>query len=155
MHDVLTTWPVAAFTADVPLRHLLGLSVIVHGMAAIAGWTRGPLHVVRRIQRSPPISTFHGNHVGKPFVSADVPLYRQGEVIISDLCKVALLPETAVDERDFFLGKHRYAVRGQIRNDGVWMTVWITHDVCHWRLFPALVNLGVTLFANWGADVMG
>ena len=44
MRNVLAARTVAAFAADVPLGHLLGVDVVVDRVAAVAGGTRGALH---------------------------------------------------------------------------------------------------------------
>src|SRR5579863_8696092 len=64
---------VALFASHVPLRNLFGVNVVSHGMASIASWACGPLHIVRRIQRRPPIGAI-GHKIGTPEVMGDVPL---------------------------------------------------------------------------------
>jgi hypothetical protein len=44
--DMLAAGTVAVFTADIPFRDLLGVDVIVDGMAAVAGRSGGSLDVV-------------------------------------------------------------------------------------------------------------
>src|ERR1700674_5284192 len=56
MLHMLAARPVTFFTANVPLRNLFGVDVVVDRVASVAGRTRGPLHIVRRIKRLPPIS---------------------------------------------------------------------------------------------------
>jgi hypothetical protein len=46
MRRVFASRSVAAFTPDVPLRDLFGPDVVIHRMAAIAGWTRRALHII-------------------------------------------------------------------------------------------------------------
>src|ERR1700756_1095060 len=75
MRHMLAPRSVAALTPDIPFRNLLGLNVVAHGVAAIAGWTCGPLPVVRRIKRGPPIPAFRGDHIRTPGVIADDPLH--------------------------------------------------------------------------------
>src|ERR1700676_4169521 len=55
MLDMLAPRAMAALAAYVPFRHLLGLNVVVDGMAAIAGGASGPLHIVGRIKLCPPV----------------------------------------------------------------------------------------------------
>ena len=45
MLDVLTSRAVAFLAADIPLRNLFGVGVVVHGMATVTSRPRGPLHV--------------------------------------------------------------------------------------------------------------
>jgi hypothetical protein len=65
MRRVFASRSVAAFTADVPLRYLLGPNVVIHGMTAIAGRPRRAPHMVGRIKRLPAIRSL-GNKVGTP-----------------------------------------------------------------------------------------
>src|ERR1700747_1425823 len=97
MCDVLTAWTVAAFAADVPLRYLLGVDVIVHRVTAIAGWPRRTLHIVGGIIGRPPVCAGVGNVVFHPLLVTDVPLHRQRIVIVADLREIALFPLTAID----------------------------------------------------------
>ena len=46
VRDMLAAGSVAAFAANIPLCDLLGVNVIVDGMAAVAGRSSGSLHVV-------------------------------------------------------------------------------------------------------------
>src|SRR5258708_40065249 len=73
MLGVLASWTVAALAAHVPLDDLLGMDVVVDGMAAIAGGAGRPLHVVGRIERHPPIGSA-GDEIGAPDAGGDGPL---------------------------------------------------------------------------------
>src|SRR6267142_2362796 len=145
---------VATLTADVPFRHLFGLNVVVDRMAAIAGWARGALHVVGRIERGPPIRSVR-DHVGAPDFVGDVPLRRLGKIVIADLREIALLPDASVDEGDLILREFlAYIIGGQVGSDGVGMFFGIADDVGHRRFLPVLVDLRVAFLACRGADVM-
>src|ERR1700687_1253961 len=65
MFHMLASRAVAPFTTNVPLSHLFGVDVIVYRVAAIARGTCWPLHIVRRIERRPPISSI-GNEIWPP-----------------------------------------------------------------------------------------
>ena len=71
--NVVASGPVALFAADVPLGDRLGFEVVVHRMASIAQRTGGALHIVGRIEGSPPIGA-RGCKVGTPDLMRDVPL---------------------------------------------------------------------------------
>lgn len=49
MRDMFASRPMTAFTADIPLCDLLGLTVVIDRMAAVAQRPRRPLHIVGRI----------------------------------------------------------------------------------------------------------
>src|SRR5258708_12245693 len=55
MLGVLASWTVAALAAHAPFDDLLGMGVVVYGMAAIAGRAPRPPPVVARIDPPPPI----------------------------------------------------------------------------------------------------
>src|SRR4029078_4898063 len=105
--------PVAAFTTNIPFGYLFGLGVVVNGMAAITRRSCRPLHVVRRIESRPPVTSFAGDLIRKPFVSANVPLHRQREIVLSDLREITLLPNASVHERDLVHGIRGNGVGGQ------------------------------------------
>ncbi len=65
MGDVLAARTVATLATHVPLDDLLGVNVVVDGVAAITGRTGGSLHVVGRIKGFPPVRSF-GYKVGTP-----------------------------------------------------------------------------------------
>src|SRR5271156_4423900 len=96
MFHVLTSRPVALFAADVPLRHLLGVDVVIDRVASIASRTRGPLHIVRRIKRLPPVSPF-GHKIRPPDAMGHIPLRGFWKIIVTSLGEVTLLPEAAVN----------------------------------------------------------
>ena len=96
MRYVLASGAVAAFAAHVPFRDLLGVDVVADRMAAIAGGAGGPLHVVGRIKRHPPIGAV-GNEIGAPDFVDDVPLRGLGIIIVADFREIALLPHAAID----------------------------------------------------------
>src|SRR5262245_58177974 len=72
---VLAARPMTTLAADVPLRHRLGLYVVVDGMAAVTQRARRPLHVVRGIEPDPPVR-IRLHHVRAPHTMGDVPLSR-------------------------------------------------------------------------------
>ena len=155
MRDVLTAGTVAAFAADIPFRDLLGVDVVVDGVAAVAGRAGGPLHVVGGIEGRPPVCAGVRDVILEPLLVADVPLHRQRVVVVANLREVALLPLAAVDESHLILRELRDVVRAEIGNDRVGMLSRIAHDVRHRRLLPALVNLRMTFLARLRADVVG
>src|SRR5579859_6429591 len=55
MIGVFAAWPVTAFASHVPFGDLLGMDVVVNGMAAVARGAGWALHIVRRIVWLPPV----------------------------------------------------------------------------------------------------
>ena len=102
MLHVLAARAVAALAADVPFGHLFRVNVVIDGVATVAGRPGGPLHVVGRIERLPPIGSF-GHEIRAPRMMHDVPLRGLGKIVVADLREVALLPYAAVDECDVTL----------------------------------------------------
>src|SRR6185437_3432904 len=66
VRDVKAAGSVALFTADVPLGDLMGVDVVVDGVAAVAERAGGALHVGVGVEGGPPVGAFFGV-VGKPF----------------------------------------------------------------------------------------
>src|ERR1700722_1025720 len=99
MGNVFAARTVAAFAADIPLRNLLGVDVVVDGMAAVASWASGALHVVGRIEDRPPVCSAIGDVIRSPRFIGDVPLSGQRIVVVAYLGEVALLPDAAVNQR--------------------------------------------------------
>src|SRR5215469_12349678 len=105
MHDVLAAWAVAAFAAHIPLSHLLGVNVIGNRVAPVAERARWPLHVVGRIEGSPPVASARRYLVFTPFLVYDFPLDGQREIVIADFREVPLLPEAPVNESNLIFGE--------------------------------------------------
>src|ERR1700688_3392307 len=106
MLNVLATWTMAFLASNVPLRHLFRVDVVVHGMATVTGRPRGPLHIVRRIERLPPIRPL-GHEILPPNMPGNIPLRRLRIIIVSSLREVTLLPNAAVDQRHIILRELR------------------------------------------------
>src|SRR5579864_475534 len=153
MCSVLASRTVAALAAYVPFGDLLSVDVVVDRMAAVAGGAGGPFHVVRGIERLPPIGS-RRDKVLPPDVVSNVPLCRLGKIIVADFGEVALLPDAAVNQSNLRLSKLAEGIRRQARNDGVGMLSRITDDVRHGCLFPVLVNLLVAFRASLRANVV-
>ena len=102
--NVIATRSVAALAPNVPLRHSFRLGVVIDGMAAVAEWASGPLHVVWRIERRPPVGSIP-HEVGAPHLMGNVPLRRQHEIVIAYPLEVALLPLASVNERNIVFCK--------------------------------------------------
>src|SRR5690242_18159720 len=97
MRDVLAAGTVATLAAHIPFRNLLSVDVVTNRVAAVTGWTCWTFHVVGRIELRPPVCTWT-YEVFTPLVILDLPLDRQGEVIVAQLGEVTLLPNTAVNK---------------------------------------------------------
>src|SRR5271156_5702666 len=95
MLHVFAPRPMTLLASHIPLRHPLGVNVVVHRMAAIASRSRRPLHVVRWIKRLPPVRSF-GHEIRPPHAMSNVPLRGLRIIIIPNFCEVALLPKAAV-----------------------------------------------------------
>src|SRR5579859_4834796 len=145
--DMLASRPVASFAADVPLGDLLCMDVVVHRVAAIAGWSCRPLHVVRRIKGGPPVRALVRHMIRKPRSFSDVPLNRQRIIIAANLCEIALFPDGAIHKSDLVFRELCYVVGAEIGNDGVWMFPWVAHHIGHRCFLPVLVDLRVALRA--------
>src|SRR5579864_6554593 len=104
MRDVLTARPVTALAADIPFGDLLGVNVVVHRMAAIARRAGGALHVVRRIERFPPVSS-RRYKIRTPYTMSNVPLRRLGKIIVANFGEVPLFPNAAVNQSNLGLSK--------------------------------------------------
>src|SRR5271163_827898 len=94
MLHMLASRPVAFLASHVPLRHLFLVDVVIHRMASIAGGTGGPLHIVRRVERLPPVCPL-GNEIRPPHAMRHIPLRWLRIVIVSAFREVTLLPHTA------------------------------------------------------------
>src|SRR5271154_2623099 len=105
MCDVFAAWAVAALASDVPLGDLFGVDAVADGVAAVASRACGTLHVAGWIVGRPPVCSRVWYVVGAPCFVANVPLSRQGIVVISYFGKVALLPLAAIDKCNLLLRK--------------------------------------------------
>src|SRR5271156_3886049 len=91
------TRTVTPFAPNIPLGDGLRVDVVIHGMTAVAERPRGPLEIVRRIERRPPIGAV-GDEIAAPALMGDVPLSGQRKVIIANFFEVPLLPPAAVNQ---------------------------------------------------------
>src|SRR5260370_35737164 len=100
-------------------------------MAAIAGGSRGPLHVVRRIELGPPVRSVR-DHVGTPHLGGHVPLRRFRKLISAVFCEVALLPDTSKKESNLTVAELGRDI-GVIKfwTNCVWMFSRIAHGIVH------------------------
>src|SRR3984957_19448455 len=73
MFRVVAARSVASLAPDVPLRDGLRVDVVVDGMATVAKRPGGPLEIVRRVERRPPVVL---HEVRLPCLVRDVPLRR-------------------------------------------------------------------------------
>ena len=99
MRDVQAAGAVALFAADVPLGDLVGVDVVVDGVAAVAERAGGALHVGVGVEGRPPVGALL-DVIGEPAFFCDVPLRGEDEVVVADFGEVALLVAAAVDEGD-------------------------------------------------------
>lgn len=155
MGDVFAAGTVAAFAADIPLRNLLRVDVVVDGMAPIASRPCRPLHVVRRIEGCPPVGACIGDVKFEPLLVADVPLRGERVVVIAEFGEVPLLPDAAVDQSYLVLRKLRDVIRVEIGDDRIRVLSRIADHVRHRRLLPVLVDVRVALLARLRAGVVG
>ncbi len=89
--DVDAPGTVAALAANVPLRDLFGLNVVINRVAAVASWPGRSLEIVGRIERFPPVGSLW-NKILKPLLVAHVPLRGLRKIIVADFGEIALLP---------------------------------------------------------------
>jgi len=154
MRDVQATGAVTFFAADVPLGDLAGVDVVVDGVAAVAERAGWALLVALAVERDPPVRSLL-DVVWQPDFFLHVPLRGQDEVVVADLCEVALLPAAAVDEGNLLEieGAQRIGV-GEVAEDCVGMDGWVAYDVGHAGLLPSGVQRGVAALAGLGTNVM-
>ena len=146
---------VTFFAGHIPFCNLLCFQIVIQRMAAIAKRTCGPLKITGWIKLCPPIRAV-GNVIGKPAIVFDVPLRGQNKIIVAALGEIALLPATAINERN--LTEIESDVNGRMREiaeDSFGMFLRIAHHVGHARLLPAFVERFVTFLAIFRADEMG
>src|ERR1700733_2237754 len=86
---MLAARSVALFASNVPLRHLLGMDVVIDRVASIAGRPRGPLHIVGRIKWLPPVRPF-GDEIRTPDAMGHIPLRGFGKIIITSFREITL-----------------------------------------------------------------
>src|SRR5580692_184526 len=152
--DMLASRAVALLAADVPLRYVFGLNIVLDRVAAVASWTGWALHVVGRIKRFPPIPSFR-DKVRPPGMVGYIPLRRLGKIIVADLCEVALLPHATIDQRNIFFCEFLAdVVRSEVGNDGFRMLARIADDVGHRSFFPVFVDFLVAFLACRGANIV-
>ena len=147
-------WAVALFAPDIPLRDLLGVNVIVDGVAAVAGWSGGAIEIRGPVEGDPPVcASFHV--IREPLLLRNIPLRGQWEVIVAAFCEVALLETAAIDESDIIdrKGANGIGMR-EVADDGVWTLTRVEEDVGHPAFLPAVVLGQMACFAGFGADVM-
>src|ERR1700730_3572311 len=154
IRGMLAARTVAAFADDIPLGNLFCVDVVVDRVAAVAGGDGGALKIIRGVERGPPARTV-GYEVGTPEVVGDVPLGGLWVIVVADFGEVTLLPETAVNQSDVVFGELGDFVGGEVRDDRVGMFARVADYVGHGGLFPVGINLGVTFFTFWGANVVG
>src|SRR3984893_6846192 len=102
MRDVFASRPMAFLAAHVPLRHLFRVDVVVDRMATVTSRASGPLHIVRRIKRLPPIRSL-GHKILPPNAPRNVPLCGLRKIIVASLREGTPLPNAAVNQRDIVL----------------------------------------------------
>lgn len=108
--DVRRTGSMAFFATDVPLRHCLGLDVVIDRVATVAQRTRGALHIVGGIDSGPPVRT-RRRLIGSPHLMRDVPLCWKRKIVIAALREIALLPFAAISERQLYWIGHLQRLR--------------------------------------------
>ncbi len=85
----------------------------------------------------------------------NVPLGWQDEVVVTNLFEVTLLPSASVHEGNVALceGHKRIGMR-KISENRCPVHPWVPDDICHPRLFPSIVDLGMTRAARHGSDII-
>src|SRR5262245_19685369 len=86
---------VATLRSHVPFHDGFCFDVVVDGMTTITQRASRPFHIVRWIERYPPVGV-RLYEICTPDFVIDVPLSTKREVIIADLLEVSLLPFAAV-----------------------------------------------------------
>ena len=131
MFHVGASRAVTFFASHIPLGDLLGLDIVVDGVATIAKRTCGSFKIAVWIMGSPPVCSFL-NMVGKPFLLLDVPLRREHIVIVAAACEVALFPTAAIDESNIFQLKGANRVwMGKVAEDCFRVLCWVADHIGH------------------------
>src|ERR1700723_2602042 len=112
MRGMFAARAVTLLAAPIPFSDFFCLDVVIDGVASIARWSSGPLHVVGRIEWLPPIRSLR-NHVRPPNLVSHIPLCAFGIIVVADLLEVTLLPDAAVDEGDVVF--RELCVRDRVR----------------------------------------
>ena len=152
MGDMQAPWPMALFTSHIPLRHRVGLHVVVHGMTPITRRPRRPVKVRRPIERHPPVRpTLHV--IRQPFLLRHIPLRRQRIVVIPTFRKKSLLPPAPIHKCNLIEPKgHHWIGMQKIRQHRLRMFLRIANHIRHPRLLPSVVRRRVTTLATLRPD---
>jgi hypothetical protein len=138
---------VALLTPDIPLGHGMGLEVVVHGMATVAGGAGGAVEVGGAVVRNPPIGTSL-NVVGEPTAFLHIPLGRKGVEVVPAAREVALLEPAAIGEGHVIEGEGPEGIGVREVTDYCFgVDPGIEEDIGHAALLPAFVSLEVAWFA--------
>jgi len=147
MRDMQTARPMALLAAYIPLRHMLGLNVIVHRMTPITGRPGRPVKITRAIKRQPPVRS-RLRVIRQPSTLLHVPLRRQRIVVVPALRKKSLLPPAPIHKRNIIEPEGDERIRmSKIRKHSLRMLLRIAHNICHPSLFPSLVRCRVASLA--------
>ena len=146
--NMLTAGAMTLFTAHIPLSRLPRAEVVVHGVAAVAGWTGGAMLVFLRVELCPPVGAV-GHMVREPFSMFDIPLRGQRVVGVAALREIALLPTAAINKGDLaeIEGACGIGIR-EIAKHRIRMDLRIAHHISHACLLPSVVFLPVTAAAR-------
>src|SRR5579884_2861906 len=98
MLHVVASRAMAALAPDIPFRNGLARDIVIDGVAPVAERASRTLHVVRRVERRPPIGAI-SDEIGPPDLVRDVPLGGKNEIVIADFLEIALFPNAPIDER--------------------------------------------------------
>jgi hypothetical protein len=126
----------ALLAPDIPFSYLFGGEVIVDGVTAVAERPSGTLHLFSGIVSGPPVGSVLCI-VSAPYFVGNIPLRGEYEIVVADLCEVALLPFAAVDERDIVLFECDQRIGfGEVPDNHFRVHFGIDHHIRHARLLP-------------------
>jgi len=128
------------------------LDVVVYGVTTIASGACRSVKVGRTVVGDPPVCPGF-DVIRKPPLVRDVPLRREGKVVITSLGEISLLVPAPINEGDIVEGEGAEWVRVcEVSEHCVRMEAGIANDIRHPCLLPAVELLRVTTLAGLRAD---
>ena len=121
-------------------------------MAPVASWSCGPIEIGWAIERDPPVGAIL-DVVWHPFALLHIPLRGQWVIIIAPPGKVALLPTASIDKGHLVETEGANGIIvNKIAKNGFRIFLWITYNIGHASLFPAVELDLMTRLAAFGPD---
>ena len=160
VHDVPVDRPrkmaftrtMAGFAPDVPFGRHLGLDVVVDRVTPITQRSCGALHLIVRVEVSPPVGA-RFRMIPSPLSVANIPLSGEHKEVIPVSGEVTLLPLAPVRERDVIGPKRdQWILRVEVGQNCGWSFERILQHVGHQRVLPPCVDVEMTVPAGRRPD---